>query len=191
MNTPAHVIAGAAAFARPGAVAVNIAAVLRSLMPDISLYVLAGTAIFLMDVPPDAVFDEFYFSDSWQQVFAVDNSFVVWGSLLGIARWRRSPVLTAFAGAALLHLALDFPLHHDDARPHFWPLTDWVFVSPVSYWDRRHFGDFVGPLEAVLCITLCAALLMRFRDWRSRLLVLALGALQVVPVFIWVFIFEA
>lgn len=191
MNTPAHVIVGAAAFARPGALAVNVAAVLGSLMPDISLYVLAGTALFLMDVPPDVVFDEYYFSDAWQQVFAVDNSFVVWGALLGIALWRRSPALTAFAGAALLHLALDFPLHHDDARPHFWPLFDWVFVSPISYWDRRHFGEVVGPLEAALCIALCAFLLLRFRDWRSRLLILALGALQVVPVFIWVFIFEA
>ena len=191
MNTPAHVIVGAAAFARPGAVAVNVAAVLGSLMPDISLYVMAGTALFLMDVPPNVVFDEYYFSEAWQQVFAVDNSFIVWGAVLGIALWRRSAVLAAFAGAALLHLALDFPLHHDDARPHFWPLSDWVFVSPFSYWDRRHFGDFIGPLEALLCILLVAVLLVRFRDWRSRTLILGIGALQVVPVFIWVFIFDA
>ena len=191
MNTPAHVIVGAAAFARPGALAVNAAAVLGSLMPDISLYVMASTALFLIDVPPNVVFDEYYFSDAWQQVFAVDNSFIVWGVILGLALWRRSAVLTAFAGAALLHLALDFPLHHDDARPHFWPLSDWVFVSPFSYWDRRHFGQVIGPLEAMLCIVLCAVLLLRFEDWRSRVLILGLGALQVVPVFIWVFIFDA
>ena len=71
MNTPAHVIVGAAAFARPGALAVNAAAVLGSLMPDISLYVMASTALFLIDVPPNVVFDEYYFSDAWQQVFAV------------------------------------------------------------------------------------------------------------------------
>ena len=191
MNTPAHLIVGAAAFARPGAWKINLGALLGAIAPDLSLYFMAGTALFLMDVPPNIVFDEYYFSPAWQQVFAIDNSFVIWGLLCGAAVALRRPALIAFTGAALLHLALDFPLHHDDARRHFWPLTDWVFVSPVSYWDTAHHGNIVGPLEGLLYLVLLAVLWRRFRGGFARLTIAAGGALQIVPVFFWVFIFDA
>ncbi len=191
MNTPAHVLIGAAAFARPDAWRVTLAAVLGSLAPDASLYLMAGTALFLMDVPPNVVFDDFYFSPEWQQVFAIDNSFVVWGSALALALWAKRDWAIAFTGSALLHLAFDFPFHHDDARPHFWPISDWVFVSPLSYWDRNHYGGIIGPLEAALCAVLCVVLWLRFKSPVARLMVFGIGALQIVPVFIWVFVFDA
>jgi hypothetical protein len=150
---------------------------------------MAGTALFLMDVPPNVVFDNYYFSPAWQQVFAIDNSFVVWGAALGLALWWKRNWAIAFTGSAHLHLVFDFPLHHDDARRHFWPISDWVFVSPVSYWDRAHFGGFVGPLEAVLCVVLCVLLWRRFRTPLARMMIVGLGALQIAPVFVWVFVF--
>ena len=30
---------------------------------------------------------------------------------------------------------------------HFWPITDWKFHSPVSYWDTGRGGDIVGLVE--------------------------------------------
>lgn len=152
---------------------------------------MAGAALFLMDVPPDVVFDEYYFSPQWQAVFAVDNSFVVWGIACAFAIWAKRPVLIAFTGAALLHIALDFPLHHDDARPHFWPLSEWVFKSPISYWDRNHYADIVGPLEALMCVVLCVVLWRRFPGGIARAIIALGGMLQIAPVFIWVFIFDS
>ena len=58
--------------------------------------------------------------------------------------------------AALLHLAFDLPLHHSDARPHFWPLSDWVFRPPLSYWNPARHGDLVGAVEIGACVALCA-----------------------------------
>lgn len=130
-------------------------------LPDLSLYLMAGTSLFILGIPPSRVFNEFYFSDAWQTVFAIDNSFVLWGSLLAVALWRRAPWAVALTGAALLHLALDFPLHHDDGRPHFWPATGWVFESPFSYWDRAHGARWVAPLEAALCVGATVALWVR------------------------------
>lgn len=168
MNTPAHIIFAAAAFARPGQRRVTAAALAGGLAPDLSLYLLAGTSLYILGIPPRTVFGELYFSDAWQQVFAVDNSFLVWGVLLFVAlRWKM-PALTAFAGAGLLHLAFDLPLHNDDARRHFWPLTDWVFASPVSYWDDDHFGHVVGPIEVAACVALTALLFWRFRSLAAR-----------------------
>ncbi|MEM7472963.1 MAG: cobalamin biosynthesis protein CobQ [Pseudomonadota bacterium] len=190
MNTPAHLIFGAAAFARPGAMQVTSAALAGALAPDLSLYLMAGWHLFVLSTDPQVVFNVLYFSDLWQAIFAVDNSFFVWGAGLGFALWRRSPALIAFAGAGLLHLALDFPLHHDDARAHFWPVTDWKFVSPVSYWDRNHYGGIVGPLEMLASLVCLGILWRRFLTLVPRLILICAGALQLLPVFIWVFVFQ-
>jgi len=190
MNTPAHLIFGAAAFARPGHQAVTIAALAGALAPDLSLYLMAGWHLFVLGTPPQVVFDELYFSDLWQLIFSIDNSFILWSIGLAVALWRRSPVWIAFAGAGLLHLALDFPLHHDDARAHFWPLTDWKFISPVSYWDRNHYGNIVGPIEMILSLLCLGFLWRKFSTLFPRVLIVAAGLLQVAPVFIWVFVFD-
>ncbi|MFL4470554.1 cobalamin biosynthesis protein CobQ [Tateyamaria armeniaca] len=152
MNTPAHLLIGAAIFGRPARSSMLIAAFAGAILPDLSLYLMAGTALFVLAIPPSRVFNELYFSDAWQTVFAIDNSFLLWGVLLGLALWRRVPWAIALTGAAMVHLLLDFPLHHDDGRPHFWPVSSWVFESPVSYWDRAHGAMWVAPLEAVLAL---------------------------------------
>ncbi len=185
MNTPAHLILGAAAFARPGARAVNAAAILGALTPDLSLYLMAGWAMHLQGIAPRVVFGELYYSDAWQAVFAVDNSVPLWALLLLAGLARKSRVAVAFAGAGLLHLAFDLPLHNEDARRHFWPLTDWVFRSPLSYWDNDRHGNIVGSLEIAACGALSLVLWRRFRGALAWALI-ALGlALEVAPGLLW------
>ncbi|MGI9393960.1 MAG: cobalamin biosynthesis protein CobQ [Boseongicola sp.] len=189
MNTPAHLLIGAAAFGKENQKGTTIAAIFGALLPDLSLYVMVSVSIWVLNIPPAIVFDELYFSETWQRVFAIDNSFVIWGSVLGVALWRRSAVLTAFAAAGLLHLALDFPFHTDDARMHFWPITDWVFESPVSYWDRAAYAGIVGPFEVTAS---CGA---AFVIWRRNEPFLILGivafllAAELLSSGIWQFIF--
>ena len=55
---------------------------------------MAGTSLFLLQIPQQVVFDELYFSTAWQTVFAIDNSFVIWGALLAFAILRRSETRT-------------------------------------------------------------------------------------------------
>ena len=190
MNTPAHLIFGLAAFAKPDAQRVTLAAGMGALLPDLSLYLLAGTSLFVLGIPAETVFGELYFSESWQLIFRIDNSFILWGLGLCAALWWRSDWGTALTGAALLHLSLDFPLHHDDGRAHFWPLTDWIFQSPFSYWDRDHYADVIGPIEMVASAILCAVLWRRFRTLWSRIGILALACAQILPTFIWMFVFD-
>ena len=161
MNTPAHLLIGAAVFARPAQTHLLLAAFVGALLPDFSLYVMAGVSLFVLGIPPARVFSELYFSDAWQTVFAIDNSFLLWGGLMGVALWRRAPWAVALTGAAVLHLCLDFPLHHDDGRPHFWPISGWVFESPLSYWDRAHGAMWVAPLEAALALACGVVLWLR------------------------------
>ena len=189
MNTPAHVIFAAAAFARPGQPRHSAAAVAGALAPDFSLYAMSITSIYILGIAPERVFSTLYFSDAWQAVFRIDNSFILWGLALLVAWLAGARAWMVFAASALMHLALDMPLHHDDGRAHFWPLSDWVFRSPVSYWDPAHHGGIVGPIETAVSMLLCVVLLRRFRGAAARLAICALAAAQLLPSVIWALAF--
>ena len=189
MNTPAHLLLGAAALARSGGRHLIWAAMAGALLPDLSLYLMAGASLFLLDIPARVVFDELYFSAAWQTVFAIDNSFLVWGALLWLAIWRRVDWGIALAGAALLHLALDFPLHHDDGRPHFWPLAGWIFESPVSYWDRSRGAQWIAPIGAALAVIAALVLWRRRPGWILSLLIAGLLTAELMVGRVWMFVF--
>ena len=190
MNTPAHLIFGLAAFGKPDAAKVTAAALVGALIPDLSLYLLSGWHLFILSTPPETVFGQLYYSEGWQRIFRVDNSILLWALALILAVMARSPVTIALCAAALLHLFLDFPLHNDDARAHFWPLTNWKFISPVSYWDGDHYGNIVGPIEMVMVVAAAVYLWRRFTGMLMRVFVCALAAVQVAPVLIWLIFFQ-
>ncbi|MEL6700083.1 MAG: cobalamin biosynthesis protein CobQ, partial [Pseudomonadota bacterium] len=114
---------------------------------------------------------------------------VLWGVACAVAVWARSAWAVALTGAALLHIALDFPFHAEDARMHFWPITDWKFISPISYWDTSQGGAVFGVIEMVLVVALTIYLIARFRGRWWRAVFVALAALQVLPFFAWALFF--
>ena len=191
MNTPAHLTFGLAAFGRPGAAAITGAALLGALLPDLSLYLLAGWELAIRGTDPEVVFREMYYSDAWQGIFAVDNSIPLWGLVLALGLALRRGWVVALAGAALLHLVFDLALHHDDARRHFWPLSDWVFVSPVSYWDPAHHGRLAGILEIASVVALTAFVWRRFREAWVRIAAVVLMLAEAAPLFMWAWMFAA
>lgn len=176
MNTPAHLIFGAAIFARPNKPKVNAAAIIGGLFPDFSLYFLVFWSRFISQNDFSYIFDVQYFSTAWQAVFAIDNSFILWGLILAFGLWQRRDWIWVLAGSALIHLVFDFLLHNDDARRHFWPISDWVFVSPFSYWDRNHHGNIIGLLELGVVFIMMLVLFRRFK-WSRMSVVLGLVAL--------------
>ena len=185
MNTPAHLIFGLTAFGRAGQPRVTAAALAGGLIPDLSLYLMAGWHLYVLETPAETVFETLYFSPEWQAVFRIDNSVPLWTLGLALALWSRSAWGVALTGAALLHLGLDIGFHHDDGRAHFWPLSTWVFQSPFSYWDPRHFGGIVGPLEFGLALACCGLLWRRFLHWAMRLLIVALGVMELATMVMW------
>lgn len=190
MNTPAHLIFGLAAFGKPERKAVTAAAFAGALIPDLSLYLLATWHLQILGTPAQIVFGELYFSESWQSIFRIDNSIVLWSLALGAAIMAKSKVGIALCGAALLHLGLDFPLHHDDGRAHFWPISTWIFESPVSYWDRRHYGNIVGPIEIAAALVACYYLWRRFTGKWMRGLIVVLGAIEFAPAVLFAIMFS-
>ena len=190
MNTPAHLIFGLAAFSRRGSAPVTGAAIAGALIPDLSLYLLAGWHLFVLGTSAQVVFDQLYLSEAWQAVFRIDNSIVLWGIGLAFALWARSAWASALTGAAILHLLLDMAFHAGDGRAHFWPISTWVFHSPVSYWDSAHYGQIIGPLEILVALGLAAFVLWpRHQSAGMRALITGLAVMEIAPVFVWLMFF--
>lgn len=188
MNTQTHILLGAVLFAwrREGsgqkmAAAGTTGALAGSLLPDASLFVMWGWAK-ATGVPERVIWETLYFDAGWQFAGAVTNSIPVYlalalaayglGARLKPATDQPIPAHAVLTGAlaALVHTACDLPLHAGDGRPHFWPLSNWIFNSPVSYWDPAFHGDIWQPIEIALAVGLMTLLARRFKSLPVRLL---------------------
>lgn len=190
--TQTHLLIAAALFARPGGYRRNTAVLVGALIPDAAIYVLVVYAA-INKIPRNTLWSETYWADSWQIWVTIGNSAPLYLCLLLAAlvlaapkdrrpRWQSLPALLAIA--ALTHLAGDLPLHNDDAHIHFWPLTDWRFHSPVSYWDLNHHAGVFAPLEMLLGLSLMGLLFRRFKGCATRIaLGLAMTLYIAVPLF--------
>ncbi len=70
-----------------------------------------------------------------------------------ILRGKNSTFLIGWAG----HILADFFTHGEDARPVFWPLSEWKFESPISYRDKERHGRISTLVEhAALAISILA-----------------------------------
>lgn len=91
-----------------------------------------------------------YFLDSWQDFFDLFNSIPICAGLVILCWWRKWHWLTILFGSMVIHCLCDLPLHFDDGHRHFFPLTDWRFQSPVSYWDPKHYGVWAAVGELLI-----------------------------------------
>jgi hypothetical protein len=178
MMTQTHLLAAAALLARPESPRMNAAVVAGAFLPDAAMFVFFAIGV-AQGAPQQQLWDTDYWQPGWQLTFAIFNSFPVYAAFLiaGLslqARQASFRMLTVFASAALLHVALDLPVHADDAHIHFWPLTDWRFHSPLSYWQTEHHARWVGAIESVLGLACAVIVTRRFRRiWVSALCVLS------------------
>jgi len=186
MNTQTHILLGAVLLARPGRPLRNAAAIAGGLVPDMSIVVMWASAK-LSGTPESVIWGDMYWRPEWQSAAAVINSLPLYLALAVAAAGfgaRLNPMappegappgsldlgngfewhvaILAFSLAAMVHIATDFPVHVFDGHATFWPFSDWVFQSPVSYWDRRYFGNYFSFIELALAASLIAILWRRF-----------------------------
>jgi len=158
MMTQTHLLIATALFAKPGQKRRNRAIIAGALIPDASIFILFAYAS-LTGIPGSTLWNHTYWTEPWQSLGMIGNSAPLYLVFLAISLW----------------LAADFPVHHDDAHIHFWPLSQWRFHSPISYWDVDHYGNIFAIFEALLGIALMALLFRRFKTLWVRIC-LALGA---------------
>jgi len=192
MMTQTHLLVASALLARPGEKLRNTAVIIGSFIPDAAIYTLFIWSK-IAGIPEQRVWREIYWQEPWQTWTAAGNSIPLYVILLALgvialrahtAAFRIGLVLTFLALAALTHIAGDLPVHVDDAHRHFWPLSDWKFISPISYWHPDHHGGIFSIFESVLGVVLTIILFRRFKAlWVRALLVLVCLAYIGVPLY--------
>lgn len=183
MLTPTHALLSAALWARPERRAVSAAAVLGAIVPDMPIVAMLVLGR-LAGLGDGEIWRVTYFEPGWQTVFAASHSLPLSAALAAVGLLARLPWLTVFAASAGLHALCDLPLHHDDGHAHLWPLSNWVYASPVSYWDPAHYGEIAAAAETVGGLILCAILWRRFRARAVRAAIALAGAgYALVPLF--------
>ncbi|MHC4996121.1 MAG: hypothetical protein ACYTGQ_13830 [Planctomycetota bacterium] len=170
MNTPAHAILNLVVLGRqpPGAPRrpYVAATLLGALLPDLPMFGFVFWHRWAVGTPWRRIWNYEYFRDEWQAFFDVFNSLPLIAVLFALGKWRRSRFVCLVAASMALHVAFDLPLHHDDGHGHFFPFTDWRFESPVSYWDRQHYGHIFWALEKAMVVA--GGVLLVIRHHRLR-----------------------
>ncbi len=168
MNTPAHLIVSALVLGRDRWQPHWLAITSGAFVPDLPMIVFFVYERFVLGTSQGIIWSVRYFDPEWQTFFDVFNSlpFIAVGCAIA---WRlQSTRWLAFLSSMAVHCLADLPLHREDAHGHFFPLTDWRFESPVSYWDPQHYGLPVMGAE-ILLVVLGAATLVRYYQppaWR-------------------------
>lgn len=187
MLTTTHVLVGAALATRPRFRPWQITlGWLGGFAPDASIFFMFGLSR-VMNMPGDVVWrepDGLYWQEPWQTFSAISNSIPLWllGTLVGLFLFLRVDrlktiglALLIFSAAGFTHVVADFLTHADDAHKHMWPLTDWRFNSPVSYWQDAHFGAQFRVFETFLNVGLMVFLVVQFKQWPVRILAVLLA----------------
>ncbi|MGB3455453.1 MAG: hypothetical protein WBG08_13810 [Litorimonas sp.] len=178
MNTPTHALVALAALSKADDRRRNGWALAGGLVPDLAIFLWAPWQRWGLGRDWSAIWREHYFEPPMQTLIALFNSVPIYTALLAVGLWQRGrmwgTLLWVFAAGALLHIALDAPVHAHDAYRHLWPLSDWRFESPVSYWESDLGAQWVALVELAI-VSLCAAIL--WRRFPKRWVRIVLGGL--------------
>jgi membrane-bound metal-dependent hydrolase YbcI (DUF457 family) len=186
MNTQTHIIMGAALFGKPMP-KLAIAGALGGIIPDLPMYVII-IGLRGAGYPLSEIFGKIYWEHWWQVSNAIGHSFLLWGAILAVSLMAKTQSWSGFgvalSGSALLHSFIDFLCHREDAHMHFWPISEWRFRSPVSYWDSNYYGHQFGLFEAALGLALALVLWQRYSRLSIRvMLAICMVAYVAVPAF--------
>lgn len=97
------------------------------------------------------------------------HSLFIWTLAFGLiainSGVKLSPI-KAFLWGWLGHVVTDLFTHASDAIPIFWPVSDMVIRSPVSYWHPDYYGREFGVINAIL--TFLAVFYLISDAWKRR-----------------------
>lgn len=192
MNTQTHMLMGALIFGRkmPRTAWAGAAG---GIAPDLPMLAIVAV-LRLSGFSFDDIFGRLYWENWWQISNAIGHNLLMWSAVFALSLWLarkpdalpdgRAAVTAAFSGSALVHSAIDFLCHREDAHMQLWPLTRWKFISPVSYWDPAYHGREFGLFEAALGLAMAVALFITWHSRRVRaVLALAILLYAAVPAF--------
>ncbi len=162
--------------------AAGIAAAAGAVFPDLPSF--AGTAYYVGtaylrkgwdSMHSEELLDAIYFSGPFGGTGSALHSAVPVVTLLvlyrifGLGRRDRRRIVLWFLLGWLGHAIVDFLTHVDDTRPLFWPVSDWEWSSPVSYYNPLYYGrEFFAISHGLMLLTILWLLIKRISGRRKK-----------------------
>jgi hypothetical protein len=152
MNTPGHYILNLALLGKTISPKHHLAIAIGAILPDVPIFVFYFVTKFIYKMPEGKIWSEAYYEPFWQNLVALFHSIPL--ALMGTTIFYRLGYKPGMILCISLvcHSLLDLPVHHDDAHRHFFPLSNYRFISPFSYWDTNHYGKIVSLIEMTLVL---------------------------------------
>jgi hypothetical protein len=125
--------------------------VFGGILPDVPIFIFYGWAKLIAKIPEGKIWSEAYY-------YPIIQDMLLYFTLsFSVDRINHCLVIEAgnaanFCLSLILHSLFDLPVHHDDAHRHFFPFSDYRFISPISYWDPKHYGNIVTLIEIILVL---------------------------------------
>lgn len=152
MNTPSHIILNLALFSQQEVLQAALPIALGAGLPDAPIFAFYFWTKLVKRQSEHQIWSESYHQPFWQMLIALFHSLPL--AFLGLLlshyfgwEWLRLGFLSM-----VLHCLLDLPVHNNDAHRHFYPFSNYRFISPLSYWDPNHYGKIVSLVEKLLVV---------------------------------------
>ena len=185
MTTQSHAILNIAILSKRYKPYLHSYACLGAVIPDIPIFIFFAVQTFILRTPQREMWGSRYFMEAWQNFFDIFNSVPLILILLGIGYFlMHSERMTVFAWSMLIHCAFDFLTHNDDGHRHFYPISGFIFESPVSYWDRDHYAEIVAPIERLVIIAASIYLFPRLKTRLGRVVLVIINVLFLASFFL-------
>jgi hypothetical protein len=175
MNTPSHAILNLFCLGKQSFPQANLPIFIGSIFPDIPIFVFYGWAKLIARLPEKQIWSETYYEPFWQNIVAIFHSIplALIGCLIAYKiEWKLGQILCL---SLVLHSLLDLPVHNDDAHRHFFPFSNYRFISPISYWDPKHYGSIVSQIEIFLVLLATLPVFNLVQSWIGKGLLVAIN----------------
>ncbi len=151
MNTPGHAVLNLALLSDLSP-HTKLAIVAGAILPDLPIFGFYVWAKFIDRLSEKKIWSEIYWQPQIQTWVAIFHSIPLAGIGWSIAYFLGWEIPQILFVSFLLHSLEDLPVHNDDAHRHFFPFSNYRFISPFSYWDPKHYGRIVAAIELGLVL---------------------------------------
>ncbi|WP_341733951.1 hypothetical protein [Microcoleus sp. EPA2] len=152
MKTPSHAIINLAILGKTQHSELNLLIVTGGILPDIPIFLFYFWAKYIARLPSATIWSKAYYEPVVQNIVALFHSIPLAAIGWLIAYYFGWQSIQILFLSMILHSLGDLPVHNDDAHRHFFPFSNYRFISPFSYWDRNHYGSIVSFVEMLLVL---------------------------------------
>jgi hypothetical protein len=152
VNTPTHILVNLSILYRQSGQ--PLAPIIwGAIIPDLPIVIMYIWERFINRESSQTIWREIYFQDSfWQNFIDFPNSLPLILIGLSLAWYFRHTWFQLFFTSLGLHSLFDIPVHTADAHRHFFPFSDYRFISSYSYWNHQEYGYLVSLVELAIIL---------------------------------------